>query len=153
MTVHRQVRHMLPWNSCMKKKVWNLSDWKEAKIMWPLEDQLWQKCQTWFTVKTWNLHLLHIFSWYVIILNSPVGMYRKRYCTNPGICSDVGFSSGAGVSKILKFNFEVLYDQQSTIRWAMSYVDRSCCLPPFWRRVKGHSSWLFMVPYFHTSEP
>ena len=51
--------------------------------------------------------------------SSPVRLYRKSFCTTPGIRADI--SVAVSISKILSF----LYDGQGAVRQAILYNDRS----------------------------
>ena len=51
------------------------------------------------------------------VFSSPVQVYRKSYCTTPGV--------GIGVDKMLKFNVKVFQsDRQGSVRRAVLYTDR-----------------------------
>ena len=51
-------------------------------------------------------------------------MYRKSYCTIPGI--GVGGVGVVGVDNMLKFYVKFLCDGQGPVRQAILYVDRFC---------------------------
>ena len=63
-----------------------------------------------------------------LLFGLPVLMYRKSYCTVPGIGvgSGVGVNGGVGSNKMLSFMLKFLCDGQGTVRGAILYMDRSC---------------------------
>ena len=64
-----------------------LTDEKEIVIHLECPQRIWQ----------------NVLSWGFIIFSQPVRMYRKSYCTTPGI----GIGGGVGVDKMFKFYVKV----------------------------------------------
>ena len=58
-----------------------------------------------------------------LLFSLPVGMYRKSYCSNPGVGVGIG---GGGMNKMLKFNVKFLCYGQGAVSRAILYMDRPC---------------------------
>ena len=61
-------------------------------------------------------NLLHTVSYLASIFSSPVGIYRKSYCTTSGV------GGGISVSKMLKFYIKIFYVKGKALSSELSYM-------------------------------